>query len=199
MIKFIFLYIFRLMFITCVSGSKTVLCWLMHTLSCSCTSLYLTCILFSFLPSWIDSSKQVFFNIKSKSSVYGNNVSTACYYLDYSASNNNWFIPLFTPLHVIKHCPYWSLLILMFKHFFCFISAQDDVLWRGSGLRIRFKVVESEVVWELILCMYNITHMFHPSLPPPPFSRPDCSGSGSGLRIKFKVVECEVVWELTIT
>ena len=56
--------------------------------------------------SWIDSSKQVFFDIKSKSSVYGNNVSTACYYLDYSASNNNWFIPLFTPLHVIKHCPY---------------------------------------------------------------------------------------------
>ena len=51
MIKFIFLYIFRLMFITCVSGSKTVLCWLMHTLSCSCTSLYLTCILFSFLQA----------------------------------------------------------------------------------------------------------------------------------------------------
>ena len=51
MIKFILLYIFRLMFITCVSGSKTVLCWLMHTLSCSCTSLYLTCILFSFLQA----------------------------------------------------------------------------------------------------------------------------------------------------
>ena len=136
--------------------------------------------------SWIDSSKQVFFNIKSNSSVYGNNVSTACYYLDYSASNNNWFIPLFTPLHVIKHCPYWSLLILMFKHFFVLFLHRTmfsgGALDSGSGL----KVVESEVVWELILCMYNITHMFHPSLPPPPL-RPDCSGSGSGLRIKFKV------------
>ena len=106
MIKFIFLYIFRLMFITCVSGSKTVLL-LVNAHTIMFVYILISNIYSIFLSlSWIDSSKQVFFNIKSKSSVYGNDVSTACYYLDYSASNNNWFIPLFTPLHVIKHCPY---------------------------------------------------------------------------------------------
>ena len=158
--------------------------------------LYLTHLFYFFFLSWIDSSKQVFFNIKSKSSSTSS-PSLQCMVtmyllhainnLDYSASNNNWFIPLFTPLHVIKHCPYWSLLILMFKHFFCFISAQDDVLWRGSGLRIRFKGS-----WEWGSMRVNIVHVQYnphvpPSLPPTPFRRPDCSGSGSGLRIKFKV------------
>ena len=106
LIKFIFLYIFRLMFITCVSGSKTVLCWLMHTLSCSCTSLYLTCILFSFLQAGLTQASKSSSTLNPSLQCMVTNVSTACYYLDYSASNNNWFIPLFTPLHVIKHCPY---------------------------------------------------------------------------------------------
>ena len=95
------------MFITCVSGSKTVLCWLMHTLSCSCTSLYLTCILFFFLQAGLtQASKSSSTSSPSLQCMVTMYLLHAINNLDYSASNNNWFIPLFTPLHVIKHCPY---------------------------------------------------------------------------------------------
>ena len=149
MIKFIFLYIFRLMFITFVSGSKTVLCWLMHTLSCSCTSLYLTCILFSFLQAGLTQAS------KSSSTSSPSLQCMVTMYLLHAITlitvlviitGSFRYLAAIHPITCNKALSLLILLILMFKHFFCFISAQDDVLWRaldsGSGL----KVVESEVV-----------------------------------------------------
>ena len=141
-------YLFRLLFITCIQwirGSSLSVNDI-HTLSCTCTSLSITCILFSGcvtytlhmysyrlkLPSLLEHQVQVF-TLQCMVTMYLLHANTLITVL---GNNKRLILLLFIPLHVIKHCPIDLYLFYCLNIFsFYFFTGRCSL----EGLKIRFE------------------------------------------------------------